>query len=62
MTPEEILGKFVNRRMMAKDARYINDIANGSLPNYNNYNLSLSKQQTARRHSPTRWRKLRWSA
>jgi hypothetical protein len=28
MTPEEILGKFVSRRMMAKEARYVDDIAN----------------------------------
>jgi hypothetical protein len=37
MMPEEILGKFLSRRMMAKEARYINDIANGLLPHhYNN--------------------------
>jgi hypothetical protein len=34
MTPEEILGKFVSGRMMVKEARYIDDIANGSLPLY----------------------------
>ena len=34
MTPEEILGKFVSGRMMAKEARYVDDIANGPLPHY----------------------------
>jgi hypothetical protein len=35
MTPEEILGKFLSGRMMAKEARYIDEVANGSLPHYN---------------------------
>jgi hypothetical protein len=34
MTPEEILGKFISGRMMAKEARYVDDIANGPLPHY----------------------------
>jgi hypothetical protein len=34
MTPEEILGKFVSGRMMVKEARYVDDVANGSLPLY----------------------------
>jgi hypothetical protein len=34
MSPEEILGKFVSGRMMAKEARYIDDIANAPLPHY----------------------------
>jgi hypothetical protein len=34
MSPEEILGKFVIRRMMVKEARYIDDITNGPLPQY----------------------------
>jgi hypothetical protein len=34
MTPKEILEKFVSGRMMVKEARYIDDIANGSLPLY----------------------------
>ncbi|KAG2629224.1 hypothetical protein PVAP13_3KG396801 [Panicum virgatum] len=34
MTPEEILGKFVSGRMMAKEARYVDDIVNGPLPHY----------------------------
>jgi hypothetical protein len=31
MTPEEILGKFLSGRMMVKEARYVDDIANGPL-------------------------------
>jgi hypothetical protein len=34
MSPEEILGKFVSRRMMVKEARYVDDIANEPLPLY----------------------------
>jgi hypothetical protein len=34
MTPEKILGKFVSGRMMVKEARYVDDIANGLLPVY----------------------------
>jgi hypothetical protein len=34
MTPEKILGKFVRGRMMVKEARYVDDIANGPLPIY----------------------------
>jgi hypothetical protein len=34
MTPEEILEKIVSRRMMVREARYVDDIANGSLPLY----------------------------
>jgi hypothetical protein len=34
MTPEKILGKFVSGRMMVKEARYIDDIANKPLPLY----------------------------
>jgi hypothetical protein len=32
MTPEEILGRLVSGRMMVKEARYVDDIANGPLP------------------------------
>jgi hypothetical protein len=35
MTPEEILSKLVSERMMAKEVRYIDDVANGILPHYN---------------------------
>jgi hypothetical protein len=31
MTPEEILGKFVSRRMMVKEARYVDNMLNGPL-------------------------------
>jgi hypothetical protein len=34
MTPEEILGKFVSGCMMVKEARYVDDVANGLLPLY----------------------------
>jgi hypothetical protein len=34
MTPEEILVKFVSRRMMVKEARYVDDALNGPLPVY----------------------------
>jgi hypothetical protein len=34
MTPEEILGKFVSRHMMVKEARYVDDALNGPLPIY----------------------------
>jgi hypothetical protein len=34
MTPEEILEKFVSGHMMVKEARYMDDIANGPLPLY----------------------------
>jgi hypothetical protein len=31
MTPEEILGKFVSRRMMIKEARYVDEALNGPI-------------------------------
>jgi hypothetical protein len=34
MSPKEILGKFVSRHRMVKEARYIDDIAKGPLPHY----------------------------
>jgi hypothetical protein len=34
MTPKEMLEKFLSGRMMVKEARYSNDIANGPLPLY----------------------------
>jgi hypothetical protein len=34
MTPKEILRKFVSERMMVKEAKYVDDIANGPLPVY----------------------------
>jgi hypothetical protein len=41
MTPEEILRKFVSGRMMVKEARYVDDIANGSLPVYEPQPIAL---------------------
>jgi hypothetical protein len=41
MTPEEILGKFVSQRMMAKEARSTDDIANGPLPHYESQPVAL---------------------
>jgi hypothetical protein len=32
MNPEEVLGKFVSHQMMVKNTKYIDDIANGSIP------------------------------
>jgi hypothetical protein len=34
MTSKEILGKFVSERMIAKEARYIDDVANRNLPRH----------------------------
>jgi hypothetical protein len=34
MSLEEIIGKFVSGHMMVKEARYVDDIANGPLPHY----------------------------
>jgi hypothetical protein len=41
MTLEEILGKFVSGRMMVKEARYIDDIANRPLPLYESQPVAL---------------------
>jgi hypothetical protein len=41
MTPEEILGKFVSRRMMVKEARYVDDALNGPLPIYEPQPIAL---------------------
>ena len=40
-TPKEILEKFVSERMMVKETRYVNDIANGSLPLYETQPIAL---------------------
>jgi hypothetical protein len=40
-TPEKILGKFISGRMMVKEARYVDDIANGLLPLYEPQHLAL---------------------
>jgi hypothetical protein len=41
MTSEEILRKFVSRHMMKKEARYVDDIANGPLPLYGSQPIAL---------------------
>jgi hypothetical protein len=41
MTPEEILGKFVSRRIMVKEARYVDDALNGPLPIYEPQPIAL---------------------
>jgi hypothetical protein len=41
MTPEEILRKFVSGCMMIKEARYVDDIANGPLPLYEPHLVAL---------------------
>jgi hypothetical protein len=41
MSPEEILGKFWSGCMMVKEARYVDDIANGPLPHYEPQPIAL---------------------
>ena len=41
MTLEEILGKFVSGHMTVKEARYVDDAANGLLPLYEPHPISL---------------------
>jgi hypothetical protein len=41
MSAKEILGKFVSRRMVVKEARYVDDIANGPLPLYEPHLIAL---------------------
>jgi hypothetical protein len=41
MTPEEILGKFVSGCMMVKEARYVDDALNGSLPLHESQPVAL---------------------
>jgi hypothetical protein len=58
MMSEEILGKFVSGHMMVKEARYVDDIANGPLPVYELQPIAL---KAARRRYITRWHKWRLS-
>jgi hypothetical protein len=44
MTPEEILGNFVSGRMMVKEARYVDNAANGPLPLYEPQPVALQKR------------------
>jgi hypothetical protein len=53
MTPEEILGKFVSRRMMVKDARYVDDALNGPLPVYESQPIAL-KATSSREALPSK--------
>jgi hypothetical protein len=46
MTPEEILGKFVSGHMMVKEARDIDDIANGPLPLYEPQPVALKAKSS----------------
>jgi hypothetical protein len=41
MLPKEILGKFVSGRMMVKEARYVDDIANEPLPLYEPHPVAI---------------------
>jgi hypothetical protein len=41
MSPEEIFGKFVSGRMMVKEARYVDDVANRPLPLYESHLVAL---------------------
>ena len=58
MLPKEILSKFVSGCMMVKETRYVDEIANGPLPQYEPNPLH-PKQRPTRRRSQTRWHKLR---
>jgi hypothetical protein len=41
MTLEKILEKIVSGRLMVKEARYVDDIANGPLPLYEQWPIAL---------------------
>jgi hypothetical protein len=53
MTPEEILEKFVSGRMMAKEARYVDDALNGPLPIYEPQTVAL-KATSSRKVLPSK--------
>ena len=53
MTPEEILGKFMSERMMVKEARYVDDALNGSLPVYEPQHVAL-KATSSREALPSK--------
>jgi hypothetical protein len=50
---EEILGKFVSGRMMVKEARYVNDIANKLVPLYESQPIAL-KATTSKETLPNK--------
>jgi hypothetical protein len=53
MTPEEILGKFVSRHMMVKEARYVDDALNGPLSVYEPQPVAL-KATSSRESLPSK--------
>jgi hypothetical protein len=53
MTPEEILGNFLNWRMMVKEARYVDDALNGPLPVYEPQPVAL-KATSSREALPSK--------
>jgi hypothetical protein len=53
MMPKEILGKFVSRRMMVKEARYVDDALNGPLPVYEPQPVAL-KATSSREALPSK--------
>jgi hypothetical protein len=53
MTPEEILGKFVSRHMMVKEARYVDDALNGPQPVYEPQPVAL-KATSSREALPSK--------
>jgi hypothetical protein len=53
MSPKEILGKFVRGRLMIKEARYVDDIANGHLPLYEPQPVAL-KATTSKEALPNK--------
>jgi hypothetical protein len=53
MMPEEILGKFVSRRMMVKEARYVDDALNCTLPVYKPQPVAL-KATSSREALPSK--------
>jgi hypothetical protein len=53
MTPEEILEKFVSRRMMIKEARYVDEALNGPLPIHEPQTVAL-KATSSREALPSK--------
>jgi hypothetical protein len=53
MMAEEILGKFMSRRMMVKEARYVDDALNGPLPVYEPQPVAL-KATSSREALPSK--------
>ncbi len=53
MTPEEILGKFISRRMMIKEARYVDDALNGPMLIYEPQTVAL-KATSSREALPSK--------